>query len=331
MAETMQSLVPIPTTLYVELTTECNLRCKQCHMWRTKKEAHALSTEEKSNVIEQFAALNPSGAVVFTGGETFKDPEELFTLCVACRKHGLRTLTNTNGTYFNEETIMKTMAYGPDIVVLSLDSHEERIHDYVRGVAGTFRAVVRAIDRLTKLRQSGAGPTVYVSSILCDLTLYSAGELVGFARELGADGITFQMLSQTFMLSGNKDHFFDKYWFRNSDRAKTKLRALSDQYSSDDFVLLSREDFYWMEVYIDHPTILPKPICGSHERNVWVDMYGDTQLCAYMREVVGGQTLGNVRNNLLSGMLRSEFAKESRGIMDSCVRTCGMLNCHRKT
>jgi MoaA/NifB/PqqE/SkfB family radical SAM enzyme len=302
-------------------------------MWRTKKEAHALSTQEKSNVIEQFAALNPKGAVVFTGGETYKDSEELFTLCLACRGHGLRTLTNTNGTYISEETAARTIACGPDIVVLSLDSHEERIHDFIRGVPGTFRAVVRSIDRLTKLRQTGAGggPTVYISSILCDLTLYSAEDLVEFTRGLGVDGVTFQMLEHTFMLSGNTDCFFEQYWFRNTDRAKATLRELADRYSTDDFVLLSAEDFYWMGVYIDHPQTLPEPICGSHERNVWVDMYGETQLCAFMREIVGGRTLGNVRNNSLGNMLRSEFAQESRGIMDSCARTCGMLNCHRRT
>jgi MoaA/NifB/PqqE/SkfB family radical SAM enzyme len=301
-------------------------------MWRTTKGPRALTTNEKVRVIQEFAAMAAGGGIVFTGGEPFKEAEELFALSIVGRALGLRTLTNTNGTYFDELTLDRTVDYGPDVVVVSLDSHVERTHDFSRGVPGTYRAALDAIARLVNLRESGVKcrPLLYVSAILSELTLFEAPELVAFVRGLGVDGITFQMLEHTFMLSGNVDRFFDQYWFCDSGRAKQAVRSLAEQYAGDDFVLLSPEDFYWMAVYIDNPAKLPLPICGSHERNIWVDMYGETQMCSYMREITGGRTLGNIRERSLGEMLASDFAQEARDIMASCTRPCGMLNCHRK-
>ena len=253
-AKLLQGPAFMPTTLYVEVSTECNLRCKHCHMWRTIKGPHALTTDEKIGLIREFAAIAPGGGVVFTGGEPFKEVEELFALCMVGRDLGLRTLTNTNGTYFDDHTLGRTAAYGPDVVVVSLDSHVERIHDFTRGVRGTYRAAVNAVTNLAKLNESDANgrPVVYVSALLCELTVFEANELVDFVCELDADGITFQMLERTFMLSGGADLFFDQYWFRDHARAKQALISLADKYADDDFVLLSREDFYWMGVYIDN-------------------------------------------------------------------------------
>ncbi|HTB11062.1 MAG TPA: radical SAM/SPASM domain-containing protein [Bryobacteraceae bacterium] len=331
-ARTSPRSAHVPTTLYVELTTECNLRCKHCHMWLTTKGPQALTTSEKIRVIREFGAIAPGGGVVFTGGEPFREAEELFALCVVGRDLGLRTLTNTNGTYFDEPTLDRTAAYGPDVVVVSLDSHVEGIHDFGRGIPGTHRAALDAISHLLTLRDSGIKrlPIIYVSAILCELTLFEARELVEFVRSLGADGITFQMLEHTFMLSGNADKFFDQYWFRDPGRAKQALRSLADEYAGDKFVLLSPEDFYWMGIYIDNPAELPVPVCGSHERNIWVDTYGETQMCSYMREITGGRSLGNIRVRSLAEMLASEFAQEVRDTMSTCTRACGMLNCHRK-
>lgn len=323
---------PVPETLYVELTTECNLRCKQCHMWRTKKERHALTTEEKCNVVAQFADINSSGAVVFTGGETFMDVDELFTLSSLCRRLGLKTVTNSNGTYLDANTVLRTIANGPNVLVLSLDSHDEQTHDFIRGVPGTYRAVLAATERLVQARQASprSDTKVYLSGILCELTLEGASSLVEFARGTGADGIAFQMLAPTFMLARSRDRFFDRYWFHNTDHAKAVIRALAVRYSEDPFVMHTANDFHWMSVYVDYPQELPQPVCGSHERNVWVDMYGNTQLCAFMSRILDGDTLGNVRNTSLSDMLQSAFATKARGIMNTCTRTCGMLICHRR-
>jgi len=43
-----------PQFLYIEITPECNLRCKQCHHWMLKESDNSLKTEDKLNLIRQF-------------------------------------------------------------------------------------------------------------------------------------------------------------------------------------------------------------------------------------------------------------------------------------
>lgn len=324
---------PTPQTLFVEITTECNLRCRQCHMWATRETPGVLTTEEKLDLISQFSKLNPSGGVVFTGGEPFQKPDQLLSLSEACRDHGLLGVVNTNATYLSSELILRVLRTGPQVLVVSLDSHRSALHDYVRGVPGTFDRVTGVTTELVARRPSeplASESRLYLSSILFNENIADCAEFIEFAKSLGVDGVTFQMLDRTFWLRSREDSFFEKHWFHDATSAKRSIDGLIAKYASDPFLLLDERDLEWMKLYIDNPHLLPEPVCGSHERNLMVDMYGDVQLCAYMKELLGGSSLGNARRSSLADLWRSKCAQEARPIMDSCRRPCGMLNCHRK-
>jgi len=123
-----------PQFLYIEITPECNLRCKQCHHWMLKESDNSLKTEDKLNLIRQFHKMNKNGEVVLTGGETMSKIDEFFALTSLCRSLNLKSAANTNATYISEEIVEKTLVQGPGAFVISLDSHLEHIHDYIRGV-----------------------------------------------------------------------------------------------------------------------------------------------------------------------------------------------------
>ncbi len=61
-----------------------------------------------------------------------------------------------------------------------------------------------------------------------------------------------------------------------------------------------------------------------------VDQHGNVQLCFFMRDILNGRALGNVRQSSLRQLCESGLATEARGVMARCRRNCGMLNCHRK-
>src|SRR5260370_39214579 len=138
----MPGSVTGPRTLFIEISTECNFRCKHCHMWTTKDPAGVLTPQEKIAVIADFASLNPLGEVVLTGGETMKRSEEFFLLLNAVNAHGLRGSCNTNGSYISPSNVERLLKQGPKYLVISLDSHRKELHDYVRGVDGAFEGAV---------------------------------------------------------------------------------------------------------------------------------------------------------------------------------------------
>lgn len=325
-------LLPCPSHLYLEITTECQLRCRQCHYWRSREKPGALSLDEKRDLLHHFLCLNPKGVAVFTGGEPLLRLQELLELSSICRSSGVLSVVNTNGSLINPVVAAKLVDQGPSWIVVSLDSHREVVHDWLRGVPGTFQRAVSAIRTLVKARSRGAGATrIFLSSILWDKNAESCLEFASFAKRLGADGVTFQALEETFALEGTRDAFYENYWFKNPTVACRAIDRLGTVFDGDPFLLLSRRDREWLKDYIHHPDLLSEPVCGSHEHNLWVDMYGEARLCSYMHRLPMEPSVGNVREATILQIWTGELATKARKVMEGCRLPCGLLNCHRKT
>ncbi|GIW71174.1 MAG: hypothetical protein KatS3mg102_0716 [Planctomycetota bacterium] len=322
-----------PNFLFIETTTECNLRCKQCHMWMSREPADSLRTEEKIELVRNFGLWAPSATVVLTGGETMRKRQEFFGLSRACRNAGLRVAANTNGTYIRPCDFDELLESGPHYLVFSLDSHKESVHDWIRGRRGTFRQVTEAIRGLVDRKQRlGAACDVKImtNTILFDRNVSEIEELVSALTDLGVDGIMFQVLSRTFLFQGRRDVFFERHVPRDLnafDRAVDRLLALKECGAP---IVTPANDLRWMKLYVRNPDFIGEQVCGSGERNMMVDQRGDVQLCFSMRALVGGKALGNVRESSLQEIWESAAAARARSVMSNCRKNCGMLNCHRR-
>lgn len=323
-----------PKYLFIETTTECNLHCKQCHMWMSKEKSNSLKTYEKLDLIKQFQKLNSDGVIVLTGGETMLKTEEFFSMTSLCRSLNLTSAANTNASLINQYNYEKVLTKGPKYLVISLDSNLEYIHDYIRGVKGSYKhisTVLKDIQKLKRNKFSDIDTRVVTNSIIFDENIEYLCDYIDFAKnELKIDGVMFQILSRTFWNRDNTDHFFEKHFFSDKQKAKSEIYKIIDKFEHDEFVLTKRNDFEWMKLYIENPDFIGEQVCCSHERNMMIDQYGDVQLCFSMRGLMNGNPLGNIREKTLAELWTCETADNARGIMSTCRQNCGMLNCHRK-
>lgn len=322
-----------PTTLFIELTTECNSRCRYCHMWTLTDADDSLTTDERRAVIAAFALLNPHGEVVFTGGETMRKLGEFLALTGQCRDLGLRSAANTNGSYISPENYERVLLEGPTFLVFSLDSHLASVHDFNRGLSGSLRETTATIQGLLRMRdelaRDGASEVV-TNSVLLDGNIASLFEFLEFLGTLGVDGATFQILSPTFYRRSEVDSFYQQHFFKDKPLAVDTLQRLIERLEEFPFVRTTAADLRWMQRYILFPAELEEGVCGSHERNMMVDHRGDVQLCFNMRKIFHGDVVGNVRVTHLEDLWIGDKASAARDIMSRCRLTCGMLNCHRK-
>lgn len=323
-----------PKYLFIETTTECNLRCKQCHMWMSKESENSLTTDEKLKLVREFHSLNPSGVIVLTGGETMLKTNEFFSLTKLCRELNLTSAANTNSTLINESNYEEVLNEGPKYLVISLDSHIESIHDYIRGVKGSYSHTTKVLRDLAELKRnkfSNIDTRVITNTILFDNNISLWCDYIKFAKhDLKIDGVMFQILSRTFWNRANGDPFFEKHFFQSKQAAKNDIDRVIAEFENDEFVLTKRNDLDWMKLYVENPDFIGEQVCGSHERNIMIDQNGDVQLCFSMRGLMNGNALGNVRSKTLTELWTSTLADEARGIMSNCRQNCGMLNCHRK-
>lgn len=328
-----RTLRPAPHYLFIETTTTCNLRCRQCHMWLSEEPPTTLTTAEKLALVDRFGGWAQRGVVVLTGGEPFLKASEVLAISKRARECGLSVAVNTNGTLIPPALYDELLVHGPHYLVVSLDSPNAATHDWIRGRPGTFDAVVATIRGLVAARAErhpDSDVRVLVNGILCAETLATARQLVDFVRELGAEGVMIQALARTFMNRGQGDPFFDRHRPRDLDQVDAVLDELIALRRADRFLNTEERDLEWMKLYFRDPDFIAEPVCGSAHRNVMVNMYGEMQLCFAMKDLLGGKHLGSVRTTDLRDAWVGREAAAARAVMDECRKNCGMLHCHRR-
>lgn len=133
--------------LFWECTTRCNFHCRHCGS------DCSVQSREKDMPVEYFLKVldtNPQKdrpkdfTVVLTGGEPLMRPD-IVEAGDAIWRRGFAWGMVTNGWKYDEAMHLKLMEAGMRTLTISLDGLEEA-HDWMRGVPGSYKRVLRAIE-----------------------------------------------------------------------------------------------------------------------------------------------------------------------------------------
>ena len=134
----------------LELTHACNLRCDFCYTdspRHTLQRTADLSDETWRRVVAEAIELGVVEAVL-TGGEPLLRQPLALELLDALSEAGIAVTLNTNG-WFVDERLADRLAASPGLTVsVSIDGATPELHDAARGVPGSWRRAVRAVDLL---------------------------------------------------------------------------------------------------------------------------------------------------------------------------------------
>lgn len=296
-----------------------------CYLWKSRPEPDRIRLNEWESFIDSLdTALSDRRELIFSGGEPLLN-QDIAHLINYGDKRGLKATLSTNAFLIDEDMAKQMIEAGLKEIYISLDSFNEETHDFLRGVDGSHKKAMNAIDYLNKYRRKLKINIITVIS-QCNLL-----EIVKLAKEMCAenkiDGIYFQAISQPFYTP------FDEYWYKKKEYSflwpadpKTvslvidELISLKKQNCSIINHVRHLEKF---KSYFDSPdTYVTKSRCYLGNYTINVNPAGDIFLCCFMDPV------GSIRKDNINELWFSEKAQQRREEMYQCRRNChNMVNC----
>ena len=135
-----------PLVVIWEMTQACDLKCMHC---RASAQPHRhpreLSTAEAFNLVDQIANMRVP-IFVLTGGDPLKRPDLQAILEYARQRSVKTSLTPSATPLLTREAIFQLKKSGLMRLALSLDGSTAQLHDGFRGVAGSWRRTLDAIE-----------------------------------------------------------------------------------------------------------------------------------------------------------------------------------------
>lgn len=331
--------------LILNVTEDCNLRCKYCiysgtYKYHRTHNNRFMDPSVAKKAIDFFAthsieADNP--CVGFYGGEPLLD----FRLIQECAqyiktriKQDIFLSLTSNGVLINEEVAKFFIEYNVSVTI-SLDGPEE-INDRFRvdkTGKGSFKKIIRNLRLIQNLDAQ-----YYASNISFNIVY----------------GPPYQLLKIYEFFSENKDLFykhdikishisyFNTNFFDGFDKAALAcgelyeleerfLKLLGDGYHSDGFFLDSLFEHRLMKIYKRgiydrlEDTHFPNKICVPGMRRLFVDVNGKFYIC---EKLTSGLSIGDVDNgfdyNVILELI-GEYCKISADDCCNCwaIRLCG--------
>ncbi|MDP2763044.1 MAG: radical SAM protein [Enterobacteriaceae bacterium] len=134
-----------PSFIQLNITNQCNLRCKHCFNDSGIKNTNELTDEEIFNILNYFLSKKIV-CITFGGGEALMHNKIFDFIKYAKKRNGQITLLS-NGLVVNKSVANKLYKSGIFRMRISLDGSNKKINDFIRS-KGSFDGAVSALKNL---------------------------------------------------------------------------------------------------------------------------------------------------------------------------------------
>lgn len=200
--ETKYRILPKPTVLVVECINSCNSKCIYCDIWKEDHSKDEILTESEIKKIISEARKLGIFSVALTGGGEPLLRKDLSNIISHCKKNDLHILIATNGTLIGEENV--DMLLELDCLLISIDSVDEKKHNFRRGIKEGFTKTMAGIELVVR-KNENKNTYLITQSVVDEANWHEVPEINEYFYSKGVD--------TAFILLYN--HFFtipEKEW-----------------------------------------------------------------------------------------------------------------------
>lgn len=189
---------PHPTSIEIEASTKCNLRCTICEHTYWHEPSRDMSFEQVKGIIDQFPVLR---WIAFTGiGENFLN-KDLMQMYEYLKKKwpGIHIELFDTFYFIDEDKAKKLLDLGLDTIFISIDGATKETYEKIR-VGSDFDRVVANIRRFMELKKERKTyfPEVRFHYVINKLNLSEIIAFMELAKSLGGEIIFFTRLLHSF-------------------------------------------------------------------------------------------------------------------------------------
>jgi len=322
-----------PLTLELNITNRCNLRCRMCWLRFGKPNYEEMKDEELVRIIDEAIALGIKEFRFPGSGEPLMRKKILFELMEKVKDGKGNGLLISNGTLFSEEDVKKLVEMEWDVLTISLDGPSPKINDYIRGVEGSFRKVIKTLNFLKKWKRKlkKEKPWLRMNTVLTNKNYDKLEDILKLAKKYDFKEVLIQPMTvfskEGEKLKVNNVDEVKKYLIRaNKVAKKLKIKTNMNTIAKNIRVIESTNEMEKMikkEIDKFGKSLLAVP-CFEPFYNLIILPDGKISPCA----IAGGITEVNVRGKSLKeiwfGEVLEEFRKKllSKKFFPFCSHCC---------
>jgi len=305
----------------------CMLRCKMCYLWERQRDADELNIAEWKDLIDALSKLIVPEPIRlhFGGGEPFSR-DGIFDLIKFSAQKNFKTMVTSNGFLVDSRIAGKISDSGLTHITFSLDSLQEKVHDYLRGKKGSQAKVLKAVEHVNDLQEK---PTLGIN---CLISAVNLEEILPLARWVISNnkisGVIFQAVIQPFDTVPDdqwyKKDMFRELWPKEIERVEYVIDQLIElKKSGNDKISNPVAQLEAFKMYFRNPLeFLKKTACPMNGASLLINWLGQVHLCGMLPNI------GNIREHPIREILTSIKAKDRQREMWLCNRNCNnKVNC----
>jgi len=184
-----------PTTLSIEPTTSCNLRCPECPSGlRSFSRPTGMLQDSlfESIVLQSKASL--TWLHLYFQGEPFLNPDFLKMVSFA-HQNGIYTSTSTNAHYLDEQRIEGILSSGLSQLIVSMDGITQEIYQEYR-IGGNLEKVQSGLKNLLSARKrtNQHFPRIILQFLVTGQNEHQLSALKAWAKEIKVDELQLKTI-----------------------------------------------------------------------------------------------------------------------------------------
>jgi len=318
-----------PALVNIDLTYSCPLHCVSCRRGSAREYENELKYKDYITIFQELRDWNISN-VIICGGEPFMR-KDIFKIIHESRINNIYPHLVTNGYLLNNHKIRILKKLGINLMSISLNSSNQRIHDATRGIKGSYKKIISTIKELRK-----SNIKIILFTLMLKQNLDTIPNLIHWAKKNYLN-IKLQMFVSPDLMFYAKDSYdaqknenitYDNLWFKhnnnwifNDKKIKKVFNQIIDMKLHGYPILNPVWQLRYFEQYYRNP-LVPLPFrCELGNTNLSIDPYGNVRLCYAMSR------LGNVTKEKLKKIWNSKEAHHLRKKIERCKLNCKLMQC----